>query len=147
MIPCHVCGRDASTGWIVGLPPSPDSQKLALCSRHDTPKNRILLEKSWTALLTRSIAAAESVIRHKASPPARKIVTIRFTAGGALSFTATRCVPTNHSTLCIEEEDGGRTYIPMPQIRDYTVRPVTRTDVQDERPLLHPRYVLQRDTK
>jgi hypothetical protein len=53
----------------------------------------------------------------------RKLITVRFTAGGLLSFMGTGCSPTEHNTLCIEEEDGGRTYIPMLQIRDYSVRP------------------------
>jgi hypothetical protein len=131
MIPCHVCGQDASTGWIVGLPPAPDSQKLALCSRHDTPKNRSLLERTWSDLLTRAIAAEESVIRHKASPPARKVITVRFTAGGVLSFVGANCAPTEHNTLCVEEEDGGRTYIPMHQVRDYTVRPAAAPEEID----------------
>jgi hypothetical protein len=131
MIPCHVCGQDASTGWIAGLPPSPDSQKLALCSLHDTPENRNLLEKAWNDLLAQSIATAVSLARRKASPPERKIITVRFTAGGALSFLGTRCAPTEHNTLCIEEEDGGRTYIPMPQIRDYTVRPAAAREQAD----------------
>jgi hypothetical protein len=123
MIPCQICGLDASTGWIAGLPPSPDSQKLALCARHDTPKNRHLLEEIWISYITRSIAAAESIARYRASPPARKIITVRFSAGGVLSFTGARCSPTEHGTLCIEEEDGSQTYIPMIQVRDYTVCP------------------------
>jgi hypothetical protein len=82
-----------------------------------------LLEKIWISFLTRSIATAESIARYKASPPARKIITVRFSAGGALSFTGARCAPTEHGTLCIEEEDGSQTYIPMIQVRDYTVRP------------------------
>ncbi|MDR2161851.1 MAG: hypothetical protein LBO77_06930 [Desulfovibrio sp.] len=122
MIPCHICGQDASLGRIAGLPPAPDSQKLALCPRHDSPENRKLLEMAWSLHLTRAIADAESVRRFKAAPPARKIITVRFTAGGTISFQGAGCSPTPHNTLCIEEEDGGRIYIPMQQVREYTVR-------------------------
>ena len=35
MIPCLACGADASTGWVHGFVPSPDSLKMGLCrERH-----------------------------------------------------------------------------------------------------------------
>ena len=92
MIPCHICGKDASTGWTKGFIPAPDSQKMALCAEHDTPKNRLLVSRAWRDVNAREIAAVTSVARHKASP-ALHVVSVHFTGGGMLSFTCTACTP------------------------------------------------------
>ena len=52
------------------------------------------------------------------------MVQVRFIAGGMLTFTCRACFPTEHKSLCLESPDGARTYIPMDQIREYTVRPL-----------------------
>lgn len=122
MIPCHVCGKDASTGWTKGFVPAPDSQKMALCAEHDTPQNRLLVSRAWRDVNAREIAAATSVARHKASP-ALYVVSVHFTGGGMLSFACTACTPTAQGTLRIDDADGKQTYIPMQHIREYTIRP------------------------
>ena len=123
MIPCRICGIDASTNWVTGLPPAPDSQKMALCAEHDTPQNRALVIKDWQQMLTGDIATAASVARHKAAPEMR-LITVRFNGGGMLSFTGTGCTPTEHNSLRIDEADGSRTFVPLDQVREYTVSPL-----------------------
>ncbi len=122
MIPCFICGKDASTGWIKGLPPAPDSQKLALCSEHDTPAERVRVAQAWERLLQREIAAGSELAAYKAMKPPQ-ILTVRFTAGGVLSFVCTHCEPTPHDTLRIATQDGSYTFIPMRQIAEYTLSP------------------------
>ena len=130
MIPCRVCGKDASTHWVTGLPPAPDSQKMALCPAHDTPGNRATVMLDWQNMLAGGIAAVTSVARHKAAPT-MKLVTVRFIGGGMLSFTGIDCRPTEQNTLCIEEADGSRTFIPLQQVREYTVTPVAAESVEE----------------
>ncbi len=126
MIPCHVCGTDASTGFIRGLPPAPDSQKLALCRRHDTPENRIALEKAWKDMSASMMRTVMSVTEHKARPVLYNL-TVNFKGGGMLSFPCANCRTTDQGTLAVEEQDGGTVFIPMQHIRDYTMRPASES--------------------
>jgi hypothetical protein len=121
VIPCRICGRDASTGRVRGFVPAPDSQKLALCPEHDTAKNRAAMERDWQALLEKDMALALSLAGHKAAPRVHA-VTVRFLGGGTLAFTCLSCSPTPQNTLRVEKTDGTQTFIPMRHIRDYTVR-------------------------
>ena len=124
MIPCQICGKDASLGWITGLPPAPDSQKMALCAEHDTPANRAMVSREWQKMLAGDIAAATTIARHKADVDAKSVlINVRFTGGGMLSFTGIGCKPTEQNTLRIEEADGRLTFIPLQQVREYTVSP------------------------
>ena len=132
MIPCQVCGKDASTHWVAGLPPAPDSQKTGLCAEHDTPENRTKALRAWQEMLAADIATVESLARYKAAPEER-LITVRFTGGGTLSFTGTSCRPTDQNTLCIEEVDGARTFIPLQQVREYTITPVPAGAEQKQR--------------
>ncbi|MDR0338677.1 MAG: hypothetical protein LBH65_00190 [Desulfovibrio sp.] len=105
MIPCHVCGKDASTGWTKGFAPAPDSQKLALCAEHNTKENRLAVVKAWQALFLRNIAVMTDIAQRKQAPSLH-VATIHFSGGGMLSFTCTSCVPTPQGTLRITSPDG-----------------------------------------
>lgn len=130
MIPCHICGKDASLGWITGLPPAPDSQKMALCAVHDTLANRATVSREWQKMMAGDIEAVTTVARHKADVDAKTVlVTVRFTGGGMLSFTGVDCKPTEQNTLRIEEADGSLTFIPLQQVREYTVSPALPPDM------------------
>lgn len=122
MIPCHICGIDASTGWTKGFVPAPDSQKMALCAQHDTEENRRLVAAAWLARQEKAVATLTTVARQKSSPGIQ-LATVHFTGGGMLSFTCTRCAPTQQGTLLIEQPDGTHTFIPMQHVREYTIRP------------------------
>ena len=123
MIPCRVCEKDASTGWIKGFAPAPDSLKMALCPTHDTPENRAAVTKAWHEAQVRALARDTALAARKAGD-VPLMVQVRFIAGGMLTFTCRACFPTEHKSLCLESPDGARTYIPMDQIREYTVRPL-----------------------
>lgn len=75
-------------------------------------------------MLAGDIAAATATAMHKADFDTQSVlITVRFNSGGMLSFTGSGCRPTEQHTLCIEEADGGRTFIPLQHIREYTVSP------------------------
>jgi len=122
MLPCFICGKDASTGWIEGFVPSPDSQKLALCPKHDNASNRLAVADAWREMIRQSIAGQLAVAKHKVNPIVQTAC-VRFTAGGMLSFLCTACMPTEQGTLRIDHPDGERTFIPMQQVREYSLRP------------------------
>lgn len=96
---------------------------MGLCKAHDTPQNRVLVTKAWQDAQVRALSRAASVVAREAGD-ARLSVRVRFTAGGLLEFTCRACFPTEHNTLCLESPDGERTFIPLEQIREYTVRPL-----------------------
>lgn len=122
MIPCHICGKDASTGWVKGFAPAPDSQKLALCPEHDNRENRLAVVRAWRDMLDADIATQNTVARQKAQPLLHT-ANIRFTGGGMLSFLCTSCTPTEQGTLRLDGPDGGQTYIPLQHIREYSLSP------------------------
>ena len=128
MIPCYICGKDASTSYVKGLPPAPDSQKLGLCHLHDNPENRITLQKAWQEMCEGLMKTAMVVAEHKAVPMLYSI-TVNFIGGGVLSFVGTRCQATPQGTLAVEEQNGETAFIPMQHIREYLVRPVPTADV------------------
>ncbi len=123
MIPCHVCGADASTGWIKGFPPAPDSQKLALCKHHNTAENRALTRADWQKMHTAQIGTVVQVATHKAAPHTQMAI-VYFNGGGMASFACISCAPTPQGTLHIDELNGTQTYIPMQHVRNYAVQPL-----------------------
>ena len=123
MIPCYICGKDASTVWTKGFAPAPDSQKMALCAEHNTPENRVKVIRAWHKLLEQDVIARTEVAQFKADAPSLKTANVHFTGGGMLSFVCTECAPTPQGTLRIQTPDGGQTFVPMQHIREYTVLP------------------------
>ena len=124
MIPCQVCGKSTSSGWVVGFPPAPDSMKLGLCPIHDSEAMREKMVAQWQKMLEARIGAA-SGSQNFPTLVAEKLVTVTFINGSKLSFFCTECSPTDHDTLRLEEKGGTCTFIPMSQVRGYSVRPVT----------------------
>ena len=122
MIPCHICNKDASTGWTLGFVPALDSQKLALCALHDTAENRERVREAWEAMQTAEISSFAQVSQQKAAPAVRMLV-VHFSGGGMLSFRCTAVAPTAQGTLRIEQPDGTQTFIPLQHIREYSTHP------------------------
>lgn len=133
MIPCHICGKDASTGWIKGFAPAHDSQKMALCAEHNTQDNRLAVAVAWQNMLRRDIALATSLARQRAeSEP--QVLSVHFTGGGMLSFTCVDCQATPHGSLRIEAADGSQTFIPLQHVREYVLRPLLESGVSETAP-------------
>lgn len=124
MIPCQACGADASTGWIHGLVPSPDSLKMGLCREHDTPDNRKLVKAAWRMLMEREIRTMTDVSGHRAGGSARMRLTVAFVGGGALTLECLDCTPTPQGTLQALLPDGTLRFFPLAHIRSYDVCPM-----------------------
>jgi len=131
MLSCFICGADASAGWVKGFTPAPDSQKLALCPAHDNEENRLAVAAAWQILLNNDIAGQLAVARYRAKPKLQT-ATVRFMAGGMLSFLCLSCAPTEQGTLRIEHPDGEQTFIPMQHVREYSLRPSLPEDKDSE---------------
>ena len=119
MIPCRICGKDASTNWVTGLPPAPDSQKMALCAEHDTPENRKELLVAWHLSMIKAIRAASNNAAYFAARGSLRMLTLYFSAGGSLNMPCINCEVTDHGTLNVTAPDGTQSFFPMQHVRRY----------------------------
>ncbi len=132
MIPCMICGKDASTSWVYGFSPAPDSLKAGLCRAHDSPKNRELAIARWQEDREREIEIAEEVSLYKAAPNVKKLV-VHYIGGGIATFSCigfqamTHDIKGGAGSLRIDELNGRQTFIPMAHVKKYTAYPM-RTD-------------------
>lgn len=119
MIPCLACGADASTGWVHGFLPSPDSLKLGLCREHDSPDNRKLVKAAWRSLMEREIRVMNELSGYKAGAPVRWRLDIAFIDGGEVTLECLHCAPTQHGTLQVLLPDRTLRFYPLAQVRRY----------------------------
>ncbi len=129
MIPCHICGIDAGTGWVTGYPPAPDSQKMALCPAHDTPDNRKQVRIAWHVAMIKAIQTAEKNTAYFAARGAMNLLTIYFSAGGSLSMPCAAASVTEHNTLKVQAPDGAVSFFPLQHIRRYELTPLRAEDL------------------
>lgn len=134
MIPCQICGQDASLGWVKGYVPAPDSQKLALCSEHDSPENRSMLLGLWQEFMHKAIREATQTAAWQAARGRLLLLTIHFAAGGSLSMPCTAAAPTEHGTLKVSGPDGGVSFFPMRHIRRYDLSPLPLLSLNKRHP-------------
>lgn len=122
MIPCHVCGKDASAAWVAGFPPAPDSMKMGLCADHDTESKREEVFVLWQDMLSTRIGAKN--IQTDRLTLTDLQVTVLFMAGGSMAFLCQQHTVTAQGTLELQQKDGASTYIPLHQVKSYTVKPL-----------------------
>lgn len=125
MIPCHICGKDASTGWIKGFVPAPDSQKLALCAEHDTEDNRRRLLTAWHLSMVRGIQTTTRIAAYQAIRGTLHMLTVHFTGGGSISMPCLHLSETDHGTLKVESPDGEISFFPVAQVKKYDLAPMS----------------------
>ena len=126
MIPCHVCGEDSGAYWVTGYVPAPDSQKMALCSKHDTPENRRALHFAWYDAMRNAIKTATQNAAYFTTRGTLFMVHIHFSAGGSLSQPCTSVEITEQNTLKVVAPDGTMSFFPMQHVRRYDVMPMVK---------------------
>lgn len=124
MIPCYVCGKDASLGWVKGFVPAPDSEKMALCAEHDTEENRRRLLTAWHLFMVRGMQAATRIAAFQAIRDGLHLLTVHFSAGGSVSMPCVGVTKTEHGSLKAQGLDGGTSFFPIAQIRKYDLTPL-----------------------
>ena len=127
MIPCHICGHDSGAHWVTGYPPAPDSQKMALCMVHDTPKNRQALHMAWQKTMLDSIETASQNAAYFATRGGLFMLSIHYTAGGSLAIPCLNATITDHNTLKVTAPDGTLRFFPMQHINSYDLKPLQET--------------------
>ncbi len=121
MIPCHVCGKEALGGWVIGFPPAPDSQKLGLCRMHNNKENRRIIAEEWQKMFEGAIETENLRASMKAGAQSR-LLTIHFIAGGAISMPCSAIKVNEQGSLQVRS--GEETlFFPMAQVRNYSLTP------------------------
>jgi hypothetical protein len=123
VIPCYICGRDAGTGWIIGFPPAPDSQKMALCREHDLPLNREEVQRAWQELIYNQL---DWLGKNEAARQGGEewLLSLYFTGGGALSLPCVSIDLTDSGTLKITTPERDLVFFPLSQVRNYALTPL-----------------------
>lgn len=124
MIPCHICGKDSGAHWVAGYIPAPDSQKMALCAKHDTPDNRKKLHGAWSEAMEESIKTATKNAAYFAARNTFFMLSIHFSAGGSLNLPCMEAVTTEQNTLKVIAPDGSLSFFPMQHIKRYDLTPL-----------------------
>ena len=124
MLPCFICGKDAGTGWILGFPPAPDSQKLALCKAHDLAENRQKVIECWQKMLQDKIGAVTRAQALKAGGTL-KLLSLYFVGGGFISLPGISIALSGNNTLALTTPEGGKVFFPLQMVRNYALTDIT----------------------
>ena len=129
MIPCHICGNDSGAHWVTGYIPAPDSQKMALCRKHDTAENREMIRQDWDKAMEDNIKTSTRNAAYFATRGALFMLSIHFTAGGSLNLPCLEAAVTEQKTLKVTAPDGAQSFFPMQHIKRYDLTPLHQDPV------------------
>ncbi|QJT10739.1 hypothetical protein [Oceanidesulfovibrio marinus] len=124
MVPCQVCGENAASGWIYGIPPAPDRQKLGLCPKHDTLENRRIVRRQWVRLMEEEARRAMVHTPEQNSAPAGYEVEIDFLDGGRRTIQCLNYEVMEKTDLLAITVTGEAVFYPLLHIRTFHVRPL-----------------------
>lgn len=121
MVPCFICGKDATGGFIHGFVPAPDSQKVGLCPEHNSLENKKKAILHWIVSMKAEVASGNEHKAYRIKAPLHYLLTIRYTDGGVSSIPCLQWEVTDNSTLQIIRSDKTLTFIPLLHIRQFDV--------------------------
>lgn len=124
MVPCQVCGKDATGGWIHGFVPSPDSLKVGLCPEHDTQAARRVMKAHWRKLMQREIAAYNTTNEQQHGRVEQQMLALRFVDGGTQEFVCAGCTVQAGVTLQVLLPDGTLRFFPVSRLQQWQLTPI-----------------------
>ena len=121
MINCLICGKGASGGWITGLPPAPDSQKVGLCTEHDTTANRVLAENRWREIINQAVEIEQEgeELHHMGASVQPLTLEILFIDGGRVELSCKSFRPTDEDILEVTTQENRLVFYPLRHIRRF----------------------------
>ncbi len=132
MVRCHVCGKEVISGWICGIVPAHDTDKLGLCPEHDTVQNRAAVEQAWEGMLTEALRATLERARRTVKTAVCHDVRIVFIDGGIKYVRCTSFDVNDAKDLLILTLDGEYEFYPLQHIRTFTTQE-TRLEAEEAR--------------
>lgn len=130
MVKCQICGAEVFSGWICGIVPAADKDKLGLCADHDTPENRALVQERWEKFMREQMRSTLEQRRKEEKPVVRYAVRINFLGGGVKTLTCRAYDVNQDKDLLVLNEEGELDFYPLQHIRNFTVHEVTVEDVE-----------------
>lgn len=121
MVPCFICGKDATGGFIHGFVPAPDSQKVGLCPQHDTLENKKKAILHWILAMKADVANQNALNAVRLKAPLRYTLSIRYSDGGVVSIPCLSWDITDSHTLQITRLDRTLTFVPLHHVRQFDV--------------------------
>lgn len=122
MVPCFICGKDATGSFIHGFAPAPDSQKVGLCEAHNTLENKKKAILHWIVSMKAEVATRNLNIAYRLKAPLYYTVTIRYSDGGVVSLPCLSWEVTDSNTLQIVRTDKTLSFIPLHFVRQFDVK-------------------------
>lgn len=124
MVRCHICGTEVLAGWVCGIPPANDAQKLGLCPEHNTVENRALVHKEWSEMMRRTAGRILASTEDKAEPVVEYELRIHFLGGGVKVLRCSSYEPNQDQELLVVTREGGLEFYPLRHIRHFSVSEV-----------------------
>ncbi|UZP68244.1 hypothetical protein N1030_04495 [Desulfovibrio mangrovi] len=121
MVPCFICGKDATGGFIHGFVPAPDSQKVGLCAVHNTLENKKQAILHWILTMKADMVSQNEQNARRIKAPLTYKLTIRYADGGVATIPCLSWEVTEQSTLQITRTDKALSFIPLLHIRQFDV--------------------------
>ncbi|GFM35436.1 hypothetical protein [Desulfovibrio psychrotolerans] len=121
MVPCFICGKDATGGFIHGFVPAPDSQKVGLCPQHDTLENKKKAILHWIIAMKADVANQNALNAVRLKAPLRYTLSIRYSDGGVVSIPCLSWDITDSNTLQITRLDRTLSFVPLHHVRQFDV--------------------------
>ena len=121
MISCLICGKSIEGGWITGLPPAPDSQKVGLCPKHDTPANRLQAEEKWRKIMNQAVEIERESegLHFIGSSVQPQTLEILFIDGGRIEVLCKSFRPTDEDILEVTTPENRLVFYPLRHIRRF----------------------------
>ncbi len=129
MVRCEVCGKEVLSGWVCGVPPAPDSQKLGLCEKHDTAPNRAMVLNRWEELIRRQ--AASMAASPEAAEPTLFEVRISFMDRGTKTIVCKTYNISQDRELLVLGDNDVFDFYPLEHVRSFTVSPLATGAARD----------------
>lgn len=123
MVRCEVCGKEVLAGWICGVVPAHDSDKLGLCPEHDTPERRRAVQKKWERLLHEKLERVLVLEREESDRIQDSFeVTIHYLGGGVQVVPCRAYDVNQEGDLLVLKDDGVLDFYPLQHIRRFEVK-------------------------
>ncbi len=122
MIPCYICGKDATGGFIHGYVPAPDGQKVGLCPAHNTQDNKRLAILQWIRSFKAQVSAQNDANAYKLNAAPGYVLTITYAGGGVSSVPCRAWEVAESNTLQITRTDGTVSFVPLQHVQRFDVK-------------------------
>ena len=125
MVPCFVCGKDATGGFIHGYAPEPDGKKVGLCLQHNSTENKKKAILYWIRQQKSDVLRINEINALRMGTAPEQTVTIHFIDGGVANV---QCLSWQlvDGALQLLKPDKSLTFVPLQHIRTFDLHGIKK---------------------